>query len=66
MKILFCDTFSETWKYNTKDCTGRRKQQPSFVQYFDYCKRQYFAEVLQKLDYVSGLRAAAVAPKPDT
>jgi hypothetical protein len=49
MKILFCDTFSETWKYNTKDCTGRRKQQPSFVQDFDYCKRQYFAEVLQKL-----------------
>lgn len=48
MKVLFCDAFNETWKYITKDSTGRCEQQPSFVQYFDYCKRQYFAEVLQK------------------
>jgi len=37
MKILFFDTCCERWKYNTKDCTGRRKQQSSFAQFFDYC-----------------------------
>jgi hypothetical protein len=33
----------------TQKTPGSRKQQPSFVQYFDYCKRQYIEEVLQKL-----------------